>query len=124
MIGYITLGTNDLEKNARFYDALFAEIGAKRTMEGESFILWSTGSDKPGFAITKPFNGDTATVGNGVMIAIALDTPKQVDALYAKAMELGATDEGAAGPRGEGFYAGFFRDLDGNKLNFFCITTS
>jgi predicted lactoylglutathione lyase len=122
MIGYITLGTNDLEKNAKFYDTLFAEIGAKRAMEGESFILWSTGSDKPGFAITKPFNGDNATVGNGVMIAIALETPKQVDALYAKAIELGAKDEGPAGPRGEGFYAGFFRDLDGNKLNFFCLT--
>ncbi len=123
VIGYITLGTNDLEKNAKFYDSLFAEIGAKRTMESESFIVWSTGSDKPGFAITKPFDGNSATVGNGVMIAIALDTPEQVDALYSKAIELGATDEGSAGPRGEGFYAGFFRDLDGNKLNFFCITS-
>jgi len=122
VIGYITLGTNDLEKNAKFYDSLFAEIGAKRTMEGESFILWSTGDDKPGFAITKPFDGNTATVGNGVMIAIALDNPEQVDALYSKAIALGAKDEGAAGPRGEGFYAGFFRDLDGNKLNFFCVT--
>ncbi len=123
VIGYITLGTNDLEKNAKFYDSLFAEIGAKRTMESESFIVWSTGTDKPGFAITKPFDGNSATVGNGVMIAIALDTPEQVDALYSKAIELGATDEGSAGPRGEGFYAGFFRDLDGNKLNFFCITS-
>lgn len=124
MIGYTTLGTNDLENNAKFYDTLFAEIGAKRTMEGESFILWSTGSDKPGFAITKPFDGNHATVGNGVMIAIALDSPKQVDALYSKAIELGAKDEGASGPRDEGFYAGFFRDLDGNKLNFFCTTSS
>ncbi len=123
VIGYITLGTNDLEKNAKFYDSLFAEIGAKRTMESESFIVWSTGSDKPGFAITKPFDGNSATVGNGVMIAISLDTPEQVDALYSKAIDLGATDEGASGPRGEGFYAGFFRDLDGNKLNFFCITS-
>ncbi len=123
MIGYTTLGTNDLENNAKFYDNLFAEIGAKRTLEDESFILWSTGSDKPGFAITKPFDGGTATVGNGVMIAIALDNPKQVDALHAKALSLGAKDEGASGPRSEGFYAGFFRDLDGNKLNFFCITS-
>jgi len=123
VIGYITLGTNDLEKNAKFYDSLFAEIGAKRTMESESFIVWSTGSDKPGFAITKPFDGNSATVGNGVMIAIALDTPEQVDAFYSKAIELGATDEGPSGPRGEGFYAGFFRDLDGNKLNSFCITS-
>ena len=123
MIGYTTLGTNDLENNAKFYDELFAEIGAKRALEDESFILWSTGSDKPGFAITKPFDGGSATVGNGVMVAIALDTPKQVDLLHAKALSLGAMDEGASGPRGEGFYAGFFRDLDGNKLNFFCITS-
>lgn len=124
MIGYITLGTNDLEKNAQFYDALFAEIGAQRVMEEEAFILWSTGLDKPGFALTKPYDGNTATVGNGVMIALALENPKQVDAMYAKAIELGAQDEGPAGPRSEEFYAGFFRDLDGNKLNFFCITAA
>ena len=124
MIGYTTLGTNNLERSAKFYDALFAEIGAERTMQDESFITWSTGVDKPGFAITKPFNGEAATVGNGVMIALALETPEQVDALYAKAIELGAQDEGASGPRGGGiYYAGYFRDLDGNKLNFFCMTT-
>lgn len=122
MIGYTTLGTNDLESNAKFYDALLAEIGASRVMESESFILWSTGADKPGFAITKPYDGNSATVGNGVMIAIALSTPAEVDTMYSKAIALGASDEGPSGPRGEGFYAGFFRDLDGNKLNFFCIT--
>ena len=68
-------------------------------------------------AITKPFDGHTATVGNGVMTTLVVETPNQVYALYAKAIELGATDEGPAGPRGEGgFYAGYFRDLDGNKL--------
>jgi len=124
MIGYTTLGTNDLEKSSRFYDALFAQIGAKRTMEDESFITWSTGPDKPGFAITKPFNGEQATVGNGVMVALVLESPEQVDAMYSKAIELGAKDEGAAGPRGGGFYyAGYFRDFDGNKLNFFCMTS-
>ena len=58
---------------------------------------------------------------SGVMVALAVENAEQVDALYTKALELGATDEGAAGPRGEGFYAGYFRDLDGNKLNFFCM---
>lgn len=78
---------------------------------------------EPGLAITKPFDGNSATVGNGVMVALAVKTPEQVDALYAKAIELGATDEGPSGPRGDGgFYAGYFRDLDGNKLNFFCMT--
>lgn len=123
MIGYVTLGTNDLERGAKFYDELLAEIGAKRFMEEERFIAWAVVPGEPGLAITKPFDENSATVGNGVMVALAVETPKQVDALYAKALELGATDEGAAGPRGEaGFYAGYFRDLDGNKLNFFCMT--
>ncbi len=123
MIGYVTLGTNDLERGAKFYDELLAEIGAKRFMEEERFIAWSIKPDEPGLAITKPFDGNAATVGNGVMVALAVETPEQVDALYEKAIELGATDEGPSGPRGEGgFYAGYFRDLDGNKLNFFCMS--
>ena len=121
MIGYVTVGTNDFERASKFYDALFAEIGAKRMMEGDRFIAWSVSHDKPGFGIIKPFNGQPATIGNGCMTAFAVEKPAQVDALYKKALALGATDEGPAGPRGEGFYAGYFRDLDGNKLNFFCM---
>lgn len=122
MIGYVTLGTNDLQKSAVFYDALLAEIGAKRMMEGETFIAWGVGPDKPGFGVIKPYDGKAATVGNGVMVALACDKPETVDRLYHKAIELGAADEGAAGPRGDGFYGGYFRDPDGNKLNFFCMT--
>ena len=122
MIGYVTLGTKDLQRGAKFYDALLAEIGAKRFMEEDTFIAWAIAPDKPSLAITKPFDGNEASVGNGVMVALAVETPKQVDALYAKAIELGATDEGPSGARGENFYAGYFRDLDGNKLNFFCMT--
>jgi len=122
MIGYVTLGTNDLERGAKFYDELLSEIGATRFMENDDFIAWSCGPDQSGLSITKPFNGDDATIGNGVMVALAVETPQHVDALYAKAISLGATDEGAAGPRGDQFYAGYFRDLDGNKLNFFCMT--
>jgi predicted lactoylglutathione lyase len=121
MIGYVTLGTKDLQKGAKFYDELLSEIGAKRFMEADTFIAWAVEPSQPSLAISKPFNGEAATVGNGVMVALAVETPAQVDALYAKAIELGATDEGPAGPREEGFYAGYFRDLDGNKLNFFCM---
>ena len=121
MIGYVTLGTTDLERAAKFYDELLAVIGAKRFMEDERFIAWSVSPDKPALFIMKPFNGEVATVGNGVMVALAVETPKQVDTLYAKAIALGATDEGSSGPRQMGFYAGFFRDLDGNKLNCFCM---
>ncbi|MBI5504141.1 MAG: VOC family protein [Deltaproteobacteria bacterium] len=119
MIGYVTLGTNDLARAARFYDELLSSIGAKRVFDMETFIAWGTGPDQPGVAVTKPFDGKPATVGNGVMVALAMDSTAKVDALYAKAIELGATDEGAPGPRGPGFYAGYFRDLDGNKLNAF-----
>jgi predicted lactoylglutathione lyase len=122
MIGYVTLGTNDLARAAKFYDALLGEIGAKRIMEFEKFIAWGRSMDTPGLGLTYPFDGNKATVGNGVMVALAVDSSEKVDRLYKKAMELGATDEGPAGPRGEGFYAGYFRDPDGNKLNFFCMT--
>ncbi len=121
MIGYVTLGTNDLQRSAKFYDELLSEIGAKRFMEEDSFIAWAVDPAKPSIALSKPFNGESATVGNGVMVALAVENKEQVDALYAKAIALGATDEGGAGPRGDSFYAGYFRDLDGNKLNFFCM---
>lgn len=120
MIGYVTLGTNDLSRAAAFYDALLAEIGARRLMEfGEGGIVWGVSMSQPSLGLMRPYDGKAATVGNGVMVALVVKTPAQVDALYRKALELGGTDEGPAGPRGEGFYAGYFRDLDGNKLNVF-----
>jgi catechol 2,3-dioxygenase-like lactoylglutathione lyase family enzyme len=124
MIGYVTLGTNDIKRSAAFYDSLLAELGAKRLMDFEKFIVWGTSMSSPGLSVTTPFDGKPATVGNGVMVALAVKEPAQVDALYKKAIALGAKDEGAAGPRGGGFYAGYFRDPDGNKLNVFCTTRS
>lgn len=121
MIGYITLGTNKFDQASKFYDELMASIGAGRFMQDDSFIAWAISPETPGLSIIKPHDGKVATVGNGTMIAIGLDSPEKVDAFYKKALELGATCEGPAGPRGEGFYAGYFRDLDGNKLNAFCM---
>jgi predicted lactoylglutathione lyase len=118
MIGYVTLGTNDLPRAARFYDALLGVIGAKRIMEQETFIAWGITREAPGLALTIPFDKKPATVGNGVMVAIGVDTQAKVDELHRKVLELGGQDEGPPGPRGEGFYACYFRDLDGNKLNF------
>lgn len=119
MIGYVTVGTNDMDRAAKFYDELLGEIGAKRFMEGETFIAWATAPDKPALGIIRPFDGKEATIGNGVMVALAMESKEKVDRLYKKALELGAKDEGAAGPRGDNFYAGYFRDPDGNKLNCF-----
>ena len=121
MIGYVTLGTDDIPRAAAFYDALLAEIGAGRMMEDDGFVAWAISPDKPGLSVIHPHNKEPATVGNGVMVALVVQKPEQVDALHAKALELGGTDEGAPGARGGGFYAAYFRDLDGNKLNAFCM---
>lgn len=121
MIGYVTLGTNGFEQAAKFYDELLALVGAGRFMQSDTFIAWSTGPKSPAISILRPYDGKDATVGNGVMVAIAAGSPETVDAMHAKAIELGGADEGAPGPRGGNFYAGYFRDLDGNKLNAFCM---
>lgn len=121
MIGYVTLGTNDMDRAAKFYDALLAEIGAKRFMESDNFIAWTVDPTRPGIGVIKPHDGKAASVGNGTMVAFACDKPETVDRLYKKALALGAKDEGPAGPRGDNFYAGYFRDPDGNKLNFSCM---
>ncbi len=116
MIGYVTLGTNDIARAARFYDDLLSVMGAKRTMETEKFIAWGNNPKAPQLFVIKPADGNKATVGNGVMVALAARSTEEVDKVYNKAMSLGAKDEGPAGPRGGGFYAGYFRDADGNKL--------
>jgi len=121
MIGYVTLGSNDLARARGFYDQLMPVLGANRMFEfGDNFTMYGTGMGKPGLAVCKPYNGNDASVGNGNMAAIACDTRARVDALYNKAMELGASDEGPPGLRGDegpqAFYGAYFRDLDGNKL--------
>ena len=121
MVGYVTLGTHDIARAAGFYDALLESLGAKRLMDMETFILWGTSFEAASLAITKPFDSNPATVGNGVMVALQVDSKEAVQALHATALGLGAQDEGAPGPRGDSFYAGYFRDLDGNKLTAFFL---
>jgi catechol 2,3-dioxygenase-like lactoylglutathione lyase family enzyme len=121
MIGYVMIGTNDLPRATQFYDTLLAVIGGKRLMEFPTSIIYGVNPKLPGLGVGKPYDGKPATVGNGVMVAIAVDSKEKVHAVYDKAIELGGKDEGPAGPRGESFYAGYFRDLDGNKLCAFCV---
>jgi catechol 2,3-dioxygenase-like lactoylglutathione lyase family enzyme len=121
MIGYVTLGTNDLARGAEFYDAIARELDVGRMMETETFIAWGKPGGGAGIGLTRPFDGRAATVGNGVMIALEAKDKAQVDRIYKLALSLGGKDEGAPGPRGEGFYAAYFRDLDGNKLNAFVM---
>ena len=118
MLAYATLGTCDMDKAAAFYDEVLGVLGAKRFMEEEGyFIAWGNSQDGAGLAITYPFDKQPATIGNGTMVALGAASREQVDALYNKAIALGGSDEGAPGQRSPGFYAAYFRDLDGNKLN-------
>ena len=121
MIGYVTLGTNDRARGAKFYDALCGELGVGRMMENDQFIAWGKPGGGAGIGLTAPFDGQPATVGNGVMVALEAKDRAQVERLYRIALENGGTDEGAPGDRGGGFFAGYFRDPDGNKLNAFLI---
>ena len=123
MIGYVTLGTGDIERAAGFYDKIAAELGGARIMEGDNFIAWGTAGGAS-LGVIKPYDGKPASVGNGVMVALNATDKGQVDRVYKLAMLLGAKDEGAAGPRGDTFYAAYFRDLDGNKLNIFYMGKS
>lgn len=116
MIGYVCIGTNDLAASAAFYDALLATVGGKRHWETERFIAWHNAPTSPMLIMIKPLDGQPATVGNGTMVALAVGSTAMVDAIHAKALELGGKDEGAPGNRGENFYAAYFRDLEGNKL--------
>ena len=129
MIGYVTLGSDNMPRARAFYDDLLGTIGAKRIMEfGDDlggFTMWGTGFDKPGLAVTNPYNKQPAVAGNGNMAAIAMNSRSKVDEIHARALELGGTCEGAPGLRGDegpqAFYGAYFRDPDGNKLAAFCI---
>jgi len=127
MIGYVTLGTNDLPRAAKFFDAIATEMGVGRMMDFETFIAWGEMGGGAGIAATKPFDGLEASTGNGTMVAFEAKSREQVNRLHEIALAHGGSDEGAPGPRGEPdengmvFYAGYFRDPDGNKLNAFLM---
>ena len=111
MIGYVTVGTNDLERSKQFYDNLFEELGARSFFANERIVFWTVKDGASSFAIAKPYDEKEASVGNGNMVAIHVDSREQVDAIYAKAMELGATDEGPPGERMPTFYGAYILSL-------------
>jgi len=118
VIGYVTIGTNDFEAALKFYDALLETIRIKRLWKHGNMAAWGRSRQDVALCIAIPNDGELASVGNGAMIALRMANREQVDTLHAKCLELGGSTEGNPGPRGEhGFYGGYFRDLDGNKLN-------
>ena len=119
MKGYVTLGTNDLDSAAHFYEQLLESIGVKRQRETPRAVYFGDESGTELVVIT-PADGKSATSGNGTMVALRIDNKEKIRELHALAIKLGGTDEGAPGPRGTGsFWGAYFRDLDGNKLAFF-----
>ncbi len=118
MLAYVTLGTNDTEKARTFYGALLGEIGAKELFNNGRLYFYGTQTGQPMIAVGGPYNGESASFGNGTMLAIPVDSRENVDKLHAKAIELGGTDDGAPGERVPAFYGGYVRDADGNKLVF------
>jgi len=123
MIGYITLGSNDLQRAGQFYDALLSEIGLRRLMTDTRMLAWGTQPGQTLLSVIEPFDEQRASVGNGVMVALDVGSAEQVQASYQRALSLGAVDEGEPRDRGSdmGFYGGYFRDLDGNKLVVYCL---
>lgn len=122
MLAYTTIGVDNMTTATAFYDELFAAMGAKQVMVARDgdFVAYGTETGGALFALAVPVDGNKATSGNGQMVAVGASSPEQVVTMHAKALELGATDEGEAGPRGDGlFHAGYFRDPFGNKVNFF-----
>ena len=123
VIGFVMVGTNDLEKSSKFYDAILAHLGMKRITITERYIGYGHLSEDSGvkFYITKPHNKENATAGNGTMVALSAETKEAVDKFHKTALENGATDEGAPGPRSDGNYYGYIRDHDGNKITARCV---
>ncbi len=117
MIAYVTIGTNDLARAGAFYDAVLGVMGATRIFTNDRIIDWSSGAG-PFIAVCKPHDGQPASVGNGMMVSLDARDEAEVAAVHAAALAAGGVDEGAPGSRGS-FHAGYFRDLDGNKLAVF-----
>jgi catechol 2,3-dioxygenase-like lactoylglutathione lyase family enzyme len=123
MIGYVTLGVSDMARAEEFYTALLAEVGGKKLMGMDRIKFFGTGPGQPMIAICVPYNEEPQHCGNGNMVAIPGGDAAGVDALYKKAIELGATDDGEPGQRMPVFYGAYVRDPDGNKLCFFEMKT-
>ena len=122
MIGYITIGTKDMEQAMAFWSGVLEPLGASVIMDTGRLAMIGTGMDAPMLAVCLPHNEEDPSPGNGNMVALRADSRENVAELHARAMHLGASDEGAPGERNPTFYGGYFRDPDGNKAVFFHIS--
>ena len=118
MIGFVMVGTNDLDKAIDFYDSILDVIDLKRVGKTDTYASYAPKNNLEAieFYVTTPFNNEKATIGNGTQISFYIDTKDKVDSFHSSALSLGAQDEGAPGERYEGEYYSYLRDLDGNKI--------
>ncbi|MEL7480345.1 MAG: VOC family protein [Pseudomonadota bacterium] len=117
MLAYVTLGSNNVEKALEFYDAVLAELGAKRIFDNQRLYFYGVAQGQPMLAIGGPYDEQAASCGNGVMPALGAPDHETVQRVYDKAIAMGAADEGAPGERVPNFFYGaYFRDPDGNKI--------
>ena len=117
MIGFVMVGTNDLNKAINFYDILFETIDLKRTVTNKKYAGYSS-KEKPEdieFYVTNPVNNENANYGNGTQISFVVNSKETVDKFYNLGIKLGGKDEGAPGIRSGDYYC-YVRDLDGNKI--------
>jgi len=121
MIGYIMLGSGDLTAAGAFYDALLGELGATRFVSNDRMIIWGTEPGAPMLAVCTPYDQEPASVGNGSMVSLNGGDEDRVRNVHRLALELGGSNEGDPGPRGQGFFGAYFRDLDGHKLCVFVM---
>ncbi|WP_170334365.1 VOC family protein [Ruegeria arenilitoris] len=120
MIGYVTIGVSDMERAKDFYTNLFADKGAKVVIDAGRIAFIGNDPSAPMLAVCTPFDGEACTAGNGGMVAFAAESKDEAKALYDRAINLGATDEGEPGQRvPDRFYGAYARDLDGNKICFY-----
>ena len=120
MIGYVMVGTNNLDQSIKFYDELLEVLDLERTEKDEVCAGYSqrNSNGKIEFYVTKPFNKEKATVGNGSQISFQTSSRELVDKFHDVGIKLGGTSEGSGGerPEGSGVYYSYIRDLDGNKI--------
>ena len=125
LVAYTMIGTNDFARAMALYTPVMDMLGAKKIGAYSTDTRTWFGRDGAGMlAVGAPGDGKLATAGNGTMVALSASDTTMVAAAHAKALELGASDEGAAGPRGPGFYGAYFRDFDGNKICIFTIVSA
>ena len=124
MIGFAIVGAANLEIAQEFYDKVFSIVGLRMLWKNDRVVMYGVKKDEATFGIILPYNKENPEPGNGNMVAIKAQSVDEVKGLHKKSIEMGALNEGDPGKRDGTFYGSYIRDLDGNKLCFYCRVES